>query len=117
MVFRHDAPLGSRGWYRARFKDDPEVEGIGSTERRAIDDLYETRKQRYEKTPSPPEDPHSGFMHHATALIGTVTKMGWQASGSPAIALDADGGGEVTLTLRLARRRTVVVFAVDEQPG
>jgi hypothetical protein len=102
-------------WYRARFKDEPEVEGIGSTQRRAIDDLYEARKQRQEKAARATEDPLAGFMRHATALIEGVTKMGWQASGSPAISPDA-GGGEVTLTLRLARRRTVVVFAVDEWP-
>jgi len=62
----------------------------------------------------PPEDPLSGFMRHATVLVGSVTKMGWQVSGSPAISPDADGGGEVTLTLRLAHRRQVHVFAVDE---
>jgi hypothetical protein len=112
--FLQDAPLDSGCRYRARFRDEPGIEGSGRTQRTAIDDLYEARKQRQEKAARAAEDPLSGFMRHATALIAGVTKMGWQPDGAPAISPGADGGGEVTLTLRLARCREVHVFAVDE---
>lgn len=57
-------------------------------------------------------------MRHAAILIESVTKMGWQISGSPAISPNGeDGGGEVTLTMKLAHRRTAIVFAIDELPG
>lgn len=116
VIVSPDGAPGGRSFYRARFKDEPEIEGTGSTKRRAIDDLYEVRKWRQEKASRPAEAPVTGFMRHAAALIGDVTKMGWQVGGSPAISPDADGGGEVTLTLKLARRREAIVFAVDEQP-
>jgi hypothetical protein len=114
IVSPNGAP-GGGSYYRARFKDEPEIEGTGLTERSAIDGLYEARKQRQQKAARPAEAPVSGFMRHATELIGSVTRMGWEVGGSPAISPGPDGGGEVTLTLRLAHRRTVVVFAVDER--
>jgi hypothetical protein len=114
--FLQGAQLDAGCWYRARFKDEPGVEGIGRTRDRALSDLHEARKWRQEKAARSAEDPLSGFMRHATVLINGMTKMGWDVSGSPAITPDADGGGEVTLTMRLARRREVHVFAVAELP-
>jgi hypothetical protein len=92
------------GWIRARLKDAPEVFGIGLTRESALRDLHLAHSDALDRAAEAAEHPLARFMRQAVALVGIVTRAGWQIDGSPAVSPGADGGGEVVLTLRMPPR-------------